>query len=110
VLAKPAVVRLSGIGTLHELRYQLIKSSQDAIAKIPPTAIIIVPPATCHFFASFFAHLFQHTFPWAAIRIVKVIKLVNILLAIMFIPLLLPPSWSETTDDLVERDGLYYKQ
>ena len=36
-------------------------------------------------------------------------KLINTLLAIFFISLS-APSWSITLDDLVEREGLYYKQ
>ena len=35
-------------------------------------------------------------------------KPINSLLSILFISLLSSPSWSETLDDLVERDGLYY--
>ena len=36
-------------------------------------------------------------------------KPITTLLTIFFITLLASPSWSETKDDLVERDGLYYK-
>ena len=32
------------------------------------------------------------------------------LITILFLSLLSSPSWSETFDDLVERDGLYYKK
>ena len=35
-------------------------------------------------------------------------KLINTFLTIIFISLLSSSSWSETLDDLVERDGLYY--
>ena len=34
----------------------------------------------------------------------------KILLTILFLSLLSSPSWSETFDDLVERDGIYYKK
>ena len=34
----------------------------------------------------------------------------KILLTILFLSLLSSPSWSETMDDLVKRDGLYYKK
>jgi hypothetical protein len=37
-------------------------------------------------------------------------KLINTLLTILFISLLSSPSWSVTIDDLVKREGLYYKQ
>ena len=37
-------------------------------------------------------------------------KQINTFLIILFISLLSSPSWSETMDDLVERNGLYYKQ
>ena len=37
-------------------------------------------------------------------------KLINTLITILFISLLSSPSWSLTLDDLVERDGLYYKK
>ena len=36
-------------------------------------------------------------------------KLTSIIL-ILFLSILSSPSWSETFDDLVERDGLYYKK
>ena len=32
------------------------------------------------------------------------------IITILFISLLSSPSWSETMDDLVERDGLFYKK
>ena len=34
----------------------------------------------------------------------------KILITILFLSLLSSPSWSETFDDLVKRDGLYYKK
>ena len=34
----------------------------------------------------------------------------KILLTILFLSLLSSPSWSETFDDLVQRDGVYYKK
>ena len=34
----------------------------------------------------------------------------KILLTILFLSLLSSPSWSQTFDDLVERDGVYYKK
>ena len=37
-------------------------------------------------------------------------KPINTFLTIVFISLLSSPSWSETYDELVYRDGLYYKQ
>jgi hypothetical protein len=37
-------------------------------------------------------------------------KLFKTLLTILFISLLSSPSWSVTTGDLVERDGLYYEK
>ena len=37
-------------------------------------------------------------------------KPINTFLAMLFISLLSSPSWSETMDDLVERDGLYYEK
>jgi len=37
-------------------------------------------------------------------------KLIKTLLTILFISLLSSPSWSVTTGDLVERDGLYYEK
>ena len=37
-------------------------------------------------------------------------KLIKTLLTILLISLLSSPSWSATLGDLVERDGLYYKQ
>ena len=36
-------------------------------------------------------------------------KLIKTLLTILVISLLSSPSWSETIDDLVERNGLYYQ-
>ena len=38
------------------------------------------------------------------------VKLISIFLFIIFISLFSSPSWSETWDDLVERDGLFYKK
>jgi antitoxin component YwqK of YwqJK toxin-antitoxin module len=40
----------------------------------------------------------------------SVMKPINTLLALLFISLLSSPSWSVTIDDLVERNGLYYKK
>jgi len=37
-------------------------------------------------------------------------KPINTLLALLFISLLSSPSWGETMDDLVERNGLYYQK
>jgi hypothetical protein len=37
-------------------------------------------------------------------------KLIKTLLTILVISLLSSPSWSETLDDLVVRDNLYYKK
>ncbi|MDB9958253.1 hypothetical protein OAD42_04115 [Oceanospirillaceae bacterium] len=37
-------------------------------------------------------------------------KSTNIFLSLLFISLLSSPSWSETIDDLVLRDGLYYEK
>ena len=37
-------------------------------------------------------------------------KLIKTLLTILFISLLSSPSWSETMDDLVERNDLYYEK
>ena len=37
-------------------------------------------------------------------------KTLNPIIVILFVSLLSSPSWSETMDDLVERDGLYYKK
>ena len=37
-------------------------------------------------------------------------KPINTLLVLLFISLLSSPSWSETYDDLVEREGLWYKK
>ena len=37
-------------------------------------------------------------------------KRINTFLTILFISLLSSPSWSETIDDLVERNGIYYKK
>ena len=37
-------------------------------------------------------------------------KLIKTLLTILFISLLSSPGWSETSDDLVEREGLLYKK
>ena len=40
----------------------------------------------------------------------KPIKTLKTLLTILFISLLSSPSWSETMDGLVEREGLYYEK
>ena len=37
-------------------------------------------------------------------------KPINSLLAMLFVSLLSSPSWSETMDDLVKREGLYYEK
>jgi antitoxin component YwqK of YwqJK toxin-antitoxin module len=37
-------------------------------------------------------------------------KPIKTLLTILFISLLSPPSWSETLDDLVKREGIYYQK
>ena len=37
-------------------------------------------------------------------------KSINSLLAILFVSLLSSPSWSETLNDLVFRDGLYFNK
>ena len=37
-------------------------------------------------------------------------KLIKSLLTILFISLLSSPSWSQTMDDLVERNNLYYEK
>jgi len=37
-------------------------------------------------------------------------KPINTLLTLLFLSLMSSPSWSETYDELVYRDGLYYKQ
>lgn len=37
-------------------------------------------------------------------------KTINTLLIVLFLSLLSFPSWSESFNDLVERDGLYYKK
>ena len=37
-------------------------------------------------------------------------KPINTFLALLFISLLSSPSWGETMDDLVERNGLYYQK
>ena len=37
-------------------------------------------------------------------------QIMKILITILFLSLLSSPSWSETMDDLVKRDGLYYEK
>ena len=37
-------------------------------------------------------------------------KTLTTLITILFVSLLSSPSWSETIDDLVERNGFYYKK